>query len=134
MPTKIYLFKIPQFETKSAFDKNFKAKASSRNPNIILNLVIQPPDFGIFFTTLGKNDKNENGNANANPNPKIATVKSVAPESTVRDPTSKEPRIGPVHEKETIANVNAMKKIPVKLVISDEESELFSQLTGRVIS
>ena len=63
MPTKISLFKMPQFETKSAFDKNFKAKASSRNPNIILNLVIQPPDFGIFFTTLGKNDKNENGNA-----------------------------------------------------------------------
>tara|TARA_B100001741_G_scaffold224235_1_gene186245 strand:+ start:1804 stop:2109 length:306 start_codon:yes stop_codon:yes gene_type:complete len=101
---------------------------------MILNLLIQPPDFGIFFTTLGKNDKNENGNASANPKPKIATVKSAAPESTVNDPTSKDPRIGPVHEKETIANVNAIKKIPAKLVISEEESDLFNQLVGRVIS
>ena len=125
---------MPQFETKSAFDKNFKARANSRNPSMILNLLIQPPDFGIFFTILGKNDKNENGNASANPKPKIATVKSVAPESTVNDPTSKDPRIGPVHEKETIANVNAIKKIPAKLVISEEESDLFNQLVGRVIS
>ena len=109
----------------------FAAQGTRKNQNSV-HLYKYLERIGVNLKSL--NDKNENGNASANPNPKIATVKSVAPESTVRDPTSKEPRIGPVHEKETIANVNAMKKIPVKLVISDDESELFSHLTGRVIS
>ena len=36
----------------------------------------------------------------------------MAPPSAVNDPANNDPKIGPVHEKETIANVNAMKKIP----------------------
>ncbi len=38
---------------------------------------------------------------------------SHAPESLEIEPASNDPKIGPVHENETIANVNAIKNIPI---------------------
>ena len=49
-------------------------------------------------------------------------------------PTNSEPRIGPVHEKETIASVNAIKNIPPRLPKPDFESALLASELGRVIS
>jgi len=52
----------------------------------------------------------------------------------VADSTSKVPTIGPVHEKETSAKVNAIKNIPRNPPLLDAESALFTQVLGRVIS
>ena len=56
-----------------------------------------------------------------------------------RDPfdtasTSKYPIIGPVHEKETKANVNAIKKMPISPPLFDLESMLLTNREGNVIS
>tara|TARA_B100001057_G_C22668375_1_gene878801 strand:- start:3 stop:311 length:309 start_codon:yes stop_codon:yes gene_type:complete len=42
----------------------------------------------------------------------MPTVNCHAPESAVSEPANKDPKIGPVQEKETIARVSAMKNIP----------------------
>ena len=51
-----------------------------------------------------------------------------------KDPTNKEPSIGPVHEKETSAKVKDMKKMPITPDIEDLDSVLFKKNTGRVNS
>ena len=50
------------------------------------------------------------------------------------EPTNKEPRIGPVHENETNARVNAIKKMPIIPPRVALESTLFAQLCGKTIS
>ena len=49
--------------------------------------------------------------------PAIPAVNSIAPDSAEREPASRVPKIGPVQEKETIARVTAMKKIPINPVL-----------------
>ena len=48
--------------------------------------------------------------------------------------TNDVPIIGPVHEKDTKANVNAMKKIPINPPLSAPESALFTHSEGILIS
>ena len=120
----------PQLCTISAFDKNFNANASSINPNETFTLCNHPPDFGSLLKTLGKNDIKPKGNANAVPKPSIPAVSCVAPPSAVRDPTNSEPKIGPVHEKETKASVNAIKKIPRYEDFAEASSDLEDQEVG----
>ena len=127
-------FKIPQCATKSAFERNFNASANSRKPNVTFNLVIQPPDLGIDFRALGKRASKPKGNAKAIPNPAIPEVNSIAPPSTVMEPTNSDPKIGPVHEKDTIANVNAIKNVPIIPPIEAKLSERLTQVTGKVSS
>src|SRR5437868_1800840 len=105
-------FKMPQCSTRSAFDRNFTASANSRKPNTILTVVSHPPDLGNALSKLGNNANTVKGNANAKPNPAIPIVSCIAPPLVDNDPASKDPRIGPVHEKETSASVSAMKNIP----------------------
>ena len=50
------------------------------------------------------------------------------------DWTNKVPTIGPVHENETNAKVNAIKKIPIKPPLLEAESALFTQELGNTIS
>ena len=104
--------KIPQPCTISALDKNLSAKASSTKPSDTFTCCNQPPDLGNLLNTLGKKDNTPKGNAKAVPKPSIPAVSCIAPPSAVSEPTSKEPSIGPVHEKETTASVNAIKKMP----------------------
>ena len=42
----------------------------------------------------------------------LPTVNWSAPPSAVREPASSDPKIGPVHEKDTMAKVSAIKNIP----------------------
>ena len=80
-----------------------------------MKVFIQPPDLGNFFKTDGNMANNENGNANAiaKPNIPIAGARRDLPAAS----TSKVPMIGPVQEKETITNVNAIKRMLRKPVV-----------------
>ena len=104
--------RIPQCSTRSALDKNLNAKPNSKNPKITLKVFIQPPDLGSLFSKFGNNAKMVNGRANAIPKPSIPIVNCKAPPCDEIDPTSKEPNIGPVHEKDTKTSVKAIKNIP----------------------
>src|SRR5690606_41049785 len=99
-------------------DKNLKAKASSKNPRDTFTVFNQPPDFGISFKKAGKRAKIINGIARAieKPNMPIAGPSKAPLETTS---ASKYPIIGPVHENETSAKVNAIKKIPISPPLSD---------------
>src|SRR5690554_4339686 len=124
----------PQPCTKSAFDKNFSAKANSKNPKTTLIVLSQPPDFGSEFNQLGKRAKRAKGKANATPNPTIPAVSCIAPPSAVSEPAKSEPKIGPVQENETIAKVRAIKKIPMIPPIFEALSILFPHELGKVNS
>ena len=128
------LLRRPQWETKSALDKNLRASASSKNPKTTLTVVIQPPDLGIEFKAFGNKANKANGKAKAKPKPNIPKVSWIAPPSEVKLPASKDPRIGPVQEKETIASVSAIKKIPNPPFKEVFESVEFPQLLGKVSS
>ena len=79
--------------------------------------------------------KSAKGKASANPNPVIPNVSCIAPPSEVKLPANKEPKIGPVHEKETSAKVNAIKKIPIPpFILEHAESEKLDHLLGKVSS
>ena len=64
----------------------------------------------------------------------VIEVNSIAPPSTVMEPTNSDPKIGPVHEKDTIANVNAIKNVPIIPPIEAKLSERLTQVTGKVSS
>ena len=134
IPIKTSRFSKPQWETRSALDKNFRANASSKNPNTTLTVVIHPPDFGKAFNAFGNKAKSAKGKASAKPKPVIPTVSCIAPPSVVKLPASRDPKIGPVHEKETMAKVSAIKKIPMPPFILELESAVFPQLLGSVNS
>src|SRR5690554_8192375 len=88
----------PQPCTKSAFDKNFSAKANSKNPKTTFTVFNHPPDFGREFNQLGKRAKRAKGKAKAKPKPPIPAVNCIAPPSEVSEPAKSDPKIGPVHE------------------------------------
>ena len=128
------IFKIPQWATKSAFDKNLRASASSINPRVTFIVFSQPPDFGSLLRTFGNMANKAKGNPRAKPKPLIPAVNSHAPESPESEPANKVPKIGPVQEKETIANVNAIKKIPTNPVLDSWLVDLLVQEEGKVNS
>ena len=70
----------------------------------------------------------------ARPKPDMAMVSWRAPPCWPRAPTRRVPRIGPVQEKETMARVSAIKKIPPRLLILDLLSTELVILLGSVIS
>ena len=110
---KTSLSNHPQCQTKSAEDKNFKAKASSKNPKQTFTLFNQPPDLGMLLRKPGNIADNVNGSAKARAKPNIPTA---GPNNSPLElaSTSKVPIIGPVQEKETKAKDAAIKKMPPK--------------------
>src|SRR5690606_21566733 len=78
-PKKTSIFKMPQCCTKSAFDKNLSAKASSKKPKTTLVVFNQPPDFGRAFIIFGNMANNANGNPSAKPKPPMPAVSCQAP-------------------------------------------------------
>src|SRR4030095_512721 len=128
---KTSLFRKPHCVTRSAWERNFIAMAPSRKPRTTLTEFSQPPDLGRECNQFGKIANKVKGNAKARPNPARPAVNGHDPSAAV--PASKEPRIGPVHEKETIASVNAMKKIPTTSS-PEREPALLAKPPGSVIS
>src|SRR5688572_23289087 len=124
----------PHCFTKSALEKNLTASASSKKPNTTFTVVNHPPDFGNDCSQPGKRANKANGNARPKPNPPIPKDNCVAPPSFDKAPANKEPRIGPVQEKETMANVSAIKKMPQKSLRLERESILLAKPPGRPIS
>src|SRR6056300_576877 len=124
IPTKTSRFNIPQWATKSALDKNLSASANSKKPNTTLTVVIQPPDLGRAFKAFGKSANSTKGSPKATPKPNIPMLNCIAPPSAVKEPANRDPKIGPVQEKETIASVSAIKKIPSPPRTADASSVL----------
>ena len=96
---------------KSATERNFKAKASSRKPNVTFTTLSQPPLLGALLSHVGKRAKRVNGNANARAKPNMPTVGARAEPPLVLTSTSRKPMMGPVHEKLTNESVKAMRKM-----------------------
>ncbi len=82
----------------------------------------------------GNNAKSAKGSASPKPNPDMPAVNCHAPPSLVNAPASREPKIGPVQENDTIAKVNAIKKTPAKSPMPDLESILLANELGSPIS
>src|SRR5436190_23240090 len=89
--------------TKSALDKNLKAKANSKKPKNTFTVFNHPPDFGNVFNQPGNIAKSINGKANANEKPNIQTSGATPhfEEASINSVLT----IGPVHELETIDKV-----------------------------
>src|ERR1700744_5830956 len=134
MAKNVSRLSIPQCVTRSALERYLIQRASSMNPKTIFTVFIQPPERGRDCSQLGKRAKRAKGRPSANPNPAMATVSWTAPPFCPRAPTSSVPRMGPVQEKETMARVRAMKKIPPRLPMLDFESTELEMLLGSVIS
>ena len=119
---------------KSATERNFNANASSTNPKQTFTQFIQLPDLGICFSHVGNKANNENGKANAIANPNIPIVgANTLPE--VETSTKRKPIIGPVQEKDTKANVKAIKNMLRKPVVDSAfESTALLHEDGRVSS
>ena len=60
--------------TKSAFDKNLKAKANSKKPKTTFTVFNQPPDFGNEFIHPGNAAKSAKGKAIANEKPNMPII------------------------------------------------------------
>ena len=103
-------------------------------PNDTLMTFIQPPDLGICLSHEGKRAKRVNGNAKAIAKPSIPMAgATMLPD--VDTSTNKKPMIGPVQEKDTNANVNAMRKMLSKpVVFSALLSTALLHDEGKVIS
>src|SRR5579863_1090834 len=123
---------MPQCITRSALDKNLNAKATSRKASTFLTVSSQPPDFGSDFNQSGNTANKPKGNPSAIPKPASPNVKGHTP--PLNEPTSSEPKIGPVQEKETRARVSDIKKIPPILAIPPFSSALLAREPGKVIS
>ena len=133
-PKKISIFTNPQCFTKSALERNLRARANSKNPKTTFTLFIQPPDFGSLFNKPGNAANKPKGKANANPNPPIPTVNCIAPDDEDIVPAKREPNIGPVQEKDTNARVRAMKNIPIIPPAPSAELALLVHDSGRANS
>ena len=86
---------IPHLYARSATDKNFRASASSKNPNTTFTEFNHPPDFGILSSQEGNLANNENGIAKATAKPNIPIAGAIM----LPDPaacTNNVPMIGPV--------------------------------------
>ena len=118
--------------TKSAFDKNLKARANSKKPKTTLTEFNHPPDFGNVFNHPGNIANNINGKANALENPSIPTIGAIPPFEAAS--TNKVPIIGPVQENETIAKAKAINSIPTIPPLSACLSTLLAHELGNIIS
>ncbi len=112
--------------------KNLKANPISRRPKTTFTVLSQPPDEGSELSHPGNALNSINGIESAIEKPNMTAVG--AANDPVAAPAKAPPISGPVQEKETIANVAAIKKIPIIPPLSEAASALFAQLWGNWIS
>jgi hypothetical protein len=108
------------------------ANASSKKPKVTFTEFNQPPDLGKDCNQFGKSAKSINGKAKADENPSMPITGANPPCEAAC--TNSVPTMGPVQEKETTANANAIKKMPKTPPLSACLSAEFAQADGRVIS
>ena len=100
----------PVPHTRSAFERNFSAAATSMKPSTPLSAPIHEPDFGRRPSAFGKTAKRTNGSANTLEKTTIPRTGYPHPPCTVaarRPPTN-----GTVHENDTSTSVSPMKSTP----------------------
>ena len=134
MPINTSRFKRSQWATRSALDKNLKAKANSKNPRITLVVFNQPPELGIDFNQFGNKANKVKGSAKAIPKPVIPALNCMAPPLAVQPPANSDCHKGPLHENATVARGRAIKKIPMNPPTFEAVSILSPQELGKVIS
>src|SRR5215472_10751827 len=123
--------KIPQCQTRSAFERNFIAAAISRNPTTTLTEIIQPPDFGSCERNCGAKARKKNGTANT-------VEKASMPASGHRQfpcavMTNNVPTNGAVQVNDVSVKVEPIKRAPTTLLVSlrrVSESSLFVSASG----
>ena len=103
------------------------ANPISRSLSTTLTLLSQPPDCGKEFNHPGNAEKSMNGSASAREKPNITAV-GAAKELLRHRPMRCRPMTGA--EKDTMANVAAMKKMPMSPPRSAAWSVLLAQLVG----
>ena len=104
------------------------------NPSVTFTVFIHAPLFGACFSHDGKRAKRVNGSASASAKPSIPIAgATIFPD--VEKSTSRKPTIGPVHENDTMASVNAMRNMPSRPpVLLALLSSLLPHDDGSVIS
>src|SRR5215469_6328610 len=125
------LVKKPQFHTRSTFERNFIAAATSRKPMMTLTEIIQLPDLGSCERICGARARKKNGRAK--------TVEKVSmPINGHRQfpcavMTNRVPTNGAVQVNEVSVKVKPINKAPTTLLPSlrrVSESTLFIQPGG----
>ena len=134
IPRKISFLKMPQCPSRSALERNFIARISSAKPNTFLTVSIHPPDLGSDLSRFGKKANNVNGSPRAKPKDVMPTTRLSLPSAVAERLPSSVPIRGPVHEKETMTNVRAIKKIPMSPPTLEAESTLVARELGSAIS
>ena len=119
-------------KTKSALERNLKAKANSRKPSETFTVLSQPPDFGSELSQPGNIANNINGKASAREKPSMPTTGATPPFEAAT--TSKSPTIMPVHENDTMAKASAINKMPTMPPRSACRSTLLAHEFGSTIS
>src|SRR5215469_2960974 len=107
---------MPQRHTRSAFERNFIAAATSRKPTKTLTEIIQPPDFGSCDRNCGARARKKNGTANT-------VEKASMPTSGHRQfpcavMTNNVPTNGAVHVNDVSVKVEPIKRAPTTLLLS----------------
>ena len=125
-------FNNPACQTRSAFERNLNAKPISRSPRTTFTEFNHPPDEGKEFSQPGNAEKSMKGRASAKEKPNM--IEAGPPYPPVAAPANAVPTRGPVQEKETMARVAAMKKIPMIPPLSEALSALLASAEGKVIS
>src|SRR5688500_2639161 len=103
--------KIPHLQTKSTFEINFIAAATSRNPIATLIEFIQPPARGKFETSCGASARTKNGSAKTVEKASIPT--SGICHSPLEAVTSIVPTNGEVQVKLVRVKVKPIKSAPI---------------------
>src|SRR5687767_2467600 len=102
--------KIPHFQTRSTFEMNFIAAATSRKPIATFTEFIQPPALGHCETHCGTSASIKKGRANTVENASIPTS------GICQSPCDAETRIvptkGDVHVNDVSVNVNPISNAP----------------------
>jgi hypothetical protein len=106
------------------------AIAISKKPNTTFTEFSHPPDFGRDCNQFGKIANTVKGSASAKPNLQVLRLKA---RNLCRSTSEQGTKYGPVHEKETIASVKAIKKIPTTSR-PDRALALFANPPGNRIS
>ncbi len=97
--------------TRSTFETNFTAAASSRKPITTLIDTIQPPAFGSDESSPGKSARKKNGSANAAEYPSMPTSGHIQSPCAVE--TRSAPTSGTVHVNEVSVNVTPIRSVPM---------------------
>ena len=103
--------KIPHFQTRSTFDKNFIAAATSKKPIATLTEFIHPPARGSWAIHCGTSARTKNGKANTAEKASMPT--SGRCQSPCEAETSIVPTNGDVHVNDVSVNVSPISRAPI---------------------